>query len=206
MKQENCEKVNIIAHSKGGLEARYLAGPLGQGGKNASITTVSTPHHGSKTVSKLYRLPRVLFRIAAFFVNLWCRLLGDAKPDFYEACYELTQEHMQTFNTEVPDAKGVYYQSFATALKRPTSDMLMWLPALVVGTIEGENDSLVTTQSAQWSNFKGVWRGATARGISHLDSVDFRRRPLTRKQENGKISDIAEAYLQIVRELKKQGY
>lgn len=45
---KNAEKVNIIAHSKGGLEARYIASTLGYSGKIASITTLSTPHNGSK--------------------------------------------------------------------------------------------------------------------------------------------------------------
>ncbi|MCM1578837.1 MAG: triacylglycerol lipase, partial [Ruminococcus sp.] len=41
------EKVNIIAHSKGGLEARYLISSLGYGKRTASLTTLSTPHNGS---------------------------------------------------------------------------------------------------------------------------------------------------------------
>ena len=47
---EGCErtmKVNIIAHSMGGLDARYLAATLGYAPKIASITTLSTPHGGS---------------------------------------------------------------------------------------------------------------------------------------------------------------
>ena len=46
-------KFNIIAHSQGGLDARYLATVLGESHRIASITTISTPHHGT-VVSDAY--------------------------------------------------------------------------------------------------------------------------------------------------------
>ncbi len=39
------EKVNIIAHSKGGLDSRYFIWKYNYGDKIASLTTISTPHH-----------------------------------------------------------------------------------------------------------------------------------------------------------------
>jgi triacylglycerol lipase len=54
-------KVNIIAHSMGGLDARYLASPntpekeaLRWGSHIESITTISTPHRGSAIAPKLH--------------------------------------------------------------------------------------------------------------------------------------------------------
>ena len=64
--ESNCEKVNIIAHSKGGLEARYMISSLGMADYVASLTTVATPHHGSKTMDLLLRLPNWIYRTAAF--------------------------------------------------------------------------------------------------------------------------------------------
>jgi triacylglycerol esterase/lipase EstA (alpha/beta hydrolase family) len=40
-------KVNIIAHSLGGLDSRYAIGKLGLGDRVASLTTVGTPHRGT---------------------------------------------------------------------------------------------------------------------------------------------------------------
>ena len=40
------EKVNIIAHSKGGLDSRYAITKLGMDKYVASLTTVNTPHRG----------------------------------------------------------------------------------------------------------------------------------------------------------------
>ena len=46
LNKENCEKVNIIAHSKGGLDSRYAIAKLDIGDKVASLTTINTPHRG----------------------------------------------------------------------------------------------------------------------------------------------------------------
>src|SRR4051812_15186044 len=41
------EPVHIIAHSMGGLDARYLISKLAPAGRVLSLTTVGTPHRGS---------------------------------------------------------------------------------------------------------------------------------------------------------------
>ena len=86
LEETGAEKLNLIAHSKGGLDARYLISRLGMAEQVASLTTLSTPHHGSRTMEKLCRLPAWLFRLAALFVNGYFRLLGDKKPDFAAVC------------------------------------------------------------------------------------------------------------------------
>ena len=39
-------RVNLIAHSQGGLDSRYLISTLGWAERVASLTTIATPHHG----------------------------------------------------------------------------------------------------------------------------------------------------------------
>lgn len=51
--ETGAERLNVIAHSKGGLDIRYAISSLGMGKYIASLTTVSTPHNGSKTIDKL---------------------------------------------------------------------------------------------------------------------------------------------------------
>src|SRR5947207_11660478 len=41
------ERVNIVAHSMGGLDARYAISQLGLSDKVASLTTIATPHLGT---------------------------------------------------------------------------------------------------------------------------------------------------------------
>ena len=199
------EKVNIIAHSKGGIEARYMISSLGMADKIASLTTLATIHNGSRTIDLLCKLPKWLYKIAAFFTNIFFRILGDKKPDFYTASREFTTVHMKTFNEQNPDAPSVYYQSYAAVMKNPFSDLLMFWTNLFVWLIEGENDGLVTPTAATWTNFKGVLRGATRRGISHADEVDARRMNFTRKKSENGVSDIRNFYIDVASELKQMG-
>ena len=107
LRETGAEKVNLIAHSKGGLEARMAASSLGAGDRIASITTMATPHHGSKTIDRLVGAPKLLFNMAAFAVNNWIRVVGDKKPDFLAVCRGFTTEHMAAFNWANPDVPGV---------------------------------------------------------------------------------------------------
>lgn len=200
-----CKKVNIIAHSKGGLDARYAISTLEMGKYVASLSTVSTPHHGSRTVDKLLKLPVFLVKTAAFFSDLWLRICGDTQPDAYRVWQSFTTSFAQKFNNENPDCPDVYYQSYAFIFKTRRSDMLMWFPHLIISLIEGENDGLLTPDSVMWTNFRGIQTGITNRGISHCDEVDLRRRRFTRKSGSG-ISDITDFYRNMVNELAQMGY
>ena len=202
--ETGCEKVNIIAHSKGGLEARMAASALGGGDKIASITTMATPHHGSKTVDQLFKIPRPLFSAAAFAVNNWIRLVGDKKPDFLEVCKGFTSAHMAEFNRRNPDHPGTFYQSFACVMKHSFSDINLSTAHFVVRLLEGPNDGLVSVRSACWGSNSRVLRSNAFRGISHLDAIDLRRIPLS-KRKGAQVSDICDIYVEIVEDLKRRG-
>lgn len=188
LRETGAEKVNILAHSKGGLEARMAASALGYSPKIASITTIGTPHRGSKTFTIFLRAPRVFFSIAAFAVNNWIRLIGDRKPDFQRVCEEFATSHMERFNAENPDAPGVFYQSAAGVMQHPLSDINLSTANFALNRIEGPNDGLVSQESAAWESRCLLMRGNTRRGVSHLDEINFRRRPFagTRERAFGK--------------------
>ena len=123
LSETGADKVNMIGHSKGGLEIRMLASSLGMGDRIASITTIATPHHGSKTIDKLLKAPCGLFNIAAFAVNNWIHILGDKKPDFWAVCHDFSTRHMAQFNLNNPDYTGIFYQSYACVMRHPFSDI-----------------------------------------------------------------------------------
>ena len=170
LKENACLKINLIAHSKGGLDARYLISSLGMADKIASLTTIATPHHGSKTMDIFCRLPVPVFRVSAIFVNSWFRLLGDKRPDFFRSSRAFSTKEMENFNEQNPDSEGVFYQSYAAVMYNSMSDIFMSVPHFIIKRIEGENDGLVTVTSARWTNFQEVLKGASARGISHCDA------------------------------------
>ena len=103
IEETGAEKVNIIAHSKGGLDSRYAISVLGAGDKVASLTTISTPHHGSKTVDKLIKLPKFLIKFGCFCADCWFRILGDKKPRTYNAINSFTTTAALEFNEKVID-------------------------------------------------------------------------------------------------------
>lgn len=203
--ETGAEKVNILAHSKGGLDARHAITALGMGSKVASLTTVSTPHHGSKTVDLLMKFPDPLVRFVGFCADCWIRVLGDKRPNSYRVFHTFTTKDAADFNARTPDHPQVYYQSYAFVMGNPFSDMLMWVPSLVVGWLEGENDGLLTPDAVKWGNFRGIIRSGSRRGISHLDEIDLRRRPLRRPPAQG-VYDVTQVYTQIIRELEEMGF
>lgn len=202
LSETGADKVNIVAHSKGGLEARYLISTMGQGGKVASLTTLSTPHNGSLTVDKLLKFPAQAVKFGCRAVDLWFRIVGDKEPDTYSAINMFKTSSAKKFNSENPDDPNVYYQSYGFVMNGFFSDITMCIPWLAVYAVEGENDGLLSPEAVKWTNFKGVYRGSGRRGVSHCDEVDLRRSPLSLKGSG----DITEFYLGIVEDLKNKGF
>lgn len=205
LQETGAQKVNIIAHSKGGLDVRYAIATLGYAPKVASLTTIATPHHGAKTMDMFFRWPKIIMRMVCFMTDVWFRLLGDKNPKTYVVLESFTTKASEKFNEENPDCPDVYYRSYAFAMKNPWSDLILTIPYTVVRHIEGENDGLVTPDSAVWGDFQGVFYSSSNRGISHRDEVDFKRRPFSRKSGAG-VSDIVDIYKTIVCDLSERGF
>ncbi len=205
MEETGAEKVNILAHSKGGLDSRYMISHLGMGDQIASLTTFSTPHHGSMTVDFLLHIPAPLVRATGFLFDVAFRLAGDKHPKSYEAIQIFRTDRADAFNRATPDDARVYYQSYGFCMKHWYSDILMLAPHLVVRAIEGENDGLLPPRAVKWTNFRGVYRGNGFRGISHCDEIDMRRCRLSKKTGDG-ISDMVDFYTDVVHRLREDGF
>lgn len=205
LSETGAEKVNIIAHSKGGLDSRYAISTLKMGSKVASLTTMSTPHNGSKTVDKLLKFPDFIVKFAAFCTDICFKIAGDKNPSSYKVFHLFSTKGAEGFNKNNPDDNNVYYQSYAFVMKNPTSDMFMWLQNLVVSLHEGENDGLLTPESVKWGNFKGIFRGNGRRGISHCDEIDLRRKHFSKKKGDG-VSDIVDIYKGVIIDLYNLGF
>lgn len=205
IRETGAEKLNVIAHSKGGLDMRYAISSLKMSRYTASLTTISTPHHGSPTVDKLLRLPRFMIKFVAACGDIWLKICGDQNPNTYEVFKTFTTAAAQDFNRDNPDEPGVYYQSYAFVMKHVWSDFFMLVPGAVVKFFEGPNDGLLAPRDVMWTNFRGIVTSNSNRGISHCDEVDMRRKKLTKKQGEG-ISDIADFYIGVVNDLRDKGF
>lgn len=208
LKETGAEKINIIAHSKGGLEARYLVSSLRMGHIVASVTTLGTPHHGSGTIDVLLERYCTVIRAGSRAVDFGRRCLGDKSPHTYLAIRQLTTSYMRRFNAMNPDDPKVFYRSYAFMMDKAKSDPLLCVPYLCVKRLEGDNDGMVTPKNAAWSNFQGIYHGVSGRGISHADIVDLKRRPVALQppSEERELSDITKFYIQIVKDLKERGF
>ncbi len=205
IKETGAEKLNIIAHSKGGLDSRYAVSVLGCGELVASLTTLATPHNGSKTLDKLLKLPKWILKTGCFFADCFYKLLGDQNPQTYTVIHSFTTENSNQFNEAVKDYEGTYCQSYAFVMEKASDDILLWLPYLVVDKIEGENDGLLTPDAVKWGNYRGCIKGIDSRGISHLDEIDLRRSAFQKEKGEG-LTDILDLYRKIVTDLAERGF
>lgn len=198
--ETGCEKVNILAHSKGGLDSRYAISVLGLGDKVASLTTMNTPHHGCKFADKATKMPLGFYKkLAAAFDGTFHKF-GDKNPDFYRATLAFCTAPSAAFNEKVQDAPGVYYQSYTSVMKSFFSCLILSIPYHFIKKCgEPENDGLVSVDSAKWGEFRGVYRNKHRRGIAHGDIIDLQR-------EDYKDFDVRETYVQIVSDLKQKGF
>jgi len=198
------ERLNIIAHSKGGMDIRYAICQLEADKFAASLTTVNTPHNGSKTIDKILGLPQLPIKLGSRCTDLWMKLLGDKNPHTYDTLKEFSTVYAHQFNIENPDKPDIYYQSYACVMNKSRGDIFMMIPHIVVNALEGENDGFLTPEGVKHGEFKGIIRSNSNRGISHCDEVDMRRHRLTKKTGEG-ISDILEMYREILQTLKDRG-
>lgn len=196
-----CGKVNIIAHSKGGLDARCAISQCGMADYVASLTTINTPHRGCLFADYLLeKAPKKLLRALAKRYNATLRRLGEVDPDFIGAVSDLTASACRQRNERLPDCEQVYYQSVASSMKRAQGGRFpLNMTYQLARYFDGENDGLVSVDSALWGNVYCILRPAGRRGISHGDMIDLNR-------ENVEGFDVREFYVNLVRELKEKGF
>ncbi|KAK4046303.1 lipase 2 [Microbotryomycetes sp. JL201] len=157
-------EVNLIGHSMGGLDARFLVSRLRPTTfKVRSVTTISTPHRGSSFAD--YLLEDVLGpKNVPSLLNLM-ETVG--VPGGGKAFDDLTVTKMARFNDETPDHPDVKYFSYGAEFE-PSWSNVFRVPWGIIKEREGDNDGLVSVKSAQWGEYK-----ATLNNVSHLDLIGW---------------------------------
>ncbi|EOH93621.1 esterase/lipase family protein [Enterococcus pallens] len=201
VEETGCEKVNIIAHSKGGLDSRYAISNCGSAPYVASLTTINTPHQGCIFANYLLKkAPAKIVSAVEAVYNGTFRKLGDSDPNFLTAVSDLSDEACLTLNQQMPNMAGVRYQSVATFVKKASSGKFplnLFYP--IVKHFDGRNDGLVSVESAGYFEETIVVEPPARRGISHADVID-----LTRENIDG--FDVREFYKELILDLKEKGY
>jgi triacylglycerol lipase len=139
-------RVNIVAHSMGGLDARFAIARLGLSNRVASLTTIGTPHRGTPLAdtTRIISGSRAVRRaLSAFGVEGIC---------------DLTTRQMNDFNVAVADAPGVAYASVIGSV--PEGSLAAVHAMLAPGYAyllkrAGDNDGMVPAASQPWGEVFG---------------------------------------------------
>ncbi|RLV94329.1 Lipase 2 [Spathaspora sp. JA1] len=164
-------ELNLISHSMGGLDSRYLISKLHGNNsryKISSLTTISTPHHGSEC--------------ADFITDL----VGDNKVISQlvpKSIFEMTTANMEAFNKTVLDDPQVNYFSYGARFNPRWYNFfnLTWLITKYKiqtkkksNKTESEfqslvdNDGLVSVASSKWGQYMGTFDE-----VDHLDLINW---------------------------------
>jgi triacylglycerol lipase len=180
------EPVHLIAHSMGGLDARYLISRLGMAPRVLTLTTLGTPHRGTAFADwGIARLERLLKPVLRLF----------RVPT--QGFYDLTTGHCRVFNREVPDAPGVRYFSVAGQHEGGLLNPEWYLPRAIVERAEGPSDGVVSVASATYGESTAIWEG------DHLSLVNWFN-PFGRNR--GLWRDPLPRYGPLVRRLADEGF
>lgn len=201
IRETGSKKINIIAHSKGGLDARYAVSKLGCGKYVATLTTINTPHRGCIFVDNIFKqLNEDARNKMASAYNTMAKISGDTMPDFLSAVGDLRHSACEEFNKNVPDYEGVVYRSVGSYARKTSQTrfpMSLFFP--FVSLVEGENDGLVAVEAMKWGERFKLIEVKGRRGVSHADVIDLNK-------DNIDGFDVREFYIQLVAELKKEGF
>lgn len=199
--ETGCDKVNIIAHSKGGLDSRYAVAKCGAAPYVASLTTINTPHRGCIFADYLLdKIPDGICRSVAARYNAALKRFGDSDPDFMEAVQDLTASSCARLNELLPDDPQVYYQSVGTRMHHAAGGRFpLNMSYPLVKHFDGECDGLVSLDSMKWGSHFICPDVPGSRGISHGDMIDLNR-------ENIPGFDVREFYVKLVHDLKEMGF
>ncbi|QLG70180.1 hypothetical protein HG535_0A01190 [Zygotorulaspora mrakii] len=199
-------RLNLIAHSMGGLDCRYLISKIPDKSYQVlSLTTISTAHRGSEMADYVVNLSEDLRKLIAF----------EAPVILLPPCfYELTTEYMKYFNERVLNEPAVSYYSYGSFFKPKWHNAFYTSWKIIDNSSNGNpNDGLVSVQSSKWGQYQG-----TLANVDHLDLINWRnkiRRDIGKLLENTNHSleqkvkpdiDILNFYLAIADNLASKGF
>lgn len=192
MVETGAPKVNLVAHSQGGLSSRYAASVMPEA--IASITTIGTPHRGSEVADWIASTPSIVQNFIAGTASLagsvFSFMVGDPLPqDPFGALNLMTTQGMADFNRRYPSAglgtncstngapvnvvNGHAHRLYSWTGNAGGTNVLDVLdPVLVLGSVTiklrggGANDGLVSVCSARFGQIIGTYNW------NHIDEIN----------------------------------
>ena len=143
LNETGAEKVHIIAHSMGGLDARMMIVDFEMADKVASLTTLGTPHFGTILAD----------RVLGFGGKTLIKLLDDYLNLDFDGFKDLTVEKCEAFNSRAMDSEvrnGVFYQTYSSYEEGNDMFLPLFAPWAFIRMFDGRNDGLVPYSSQMW--------------------------------------------------------
>ena len=160
------DRVIVIAHSMGGLDARYMINKLDMDDRVAALLTITTPHRGSPYADWCV-------------LNLGKRLGGLKLMKLIgldvQAISDLTTEHCRKFNRAIKNVPGVLYFSVSAARPWHRVPPFAVHSQRLIHAAEGDNDCLVSVKSSTWGEHLGVWPADHFHTVNHRLVLEFKR-------------------------------
>ena len=140
------QKVVIVGHSMGGLDARYMISRLGMEDRVSALLTVTAPHRGTSFADWCMRYLGQKLGVLRLMTALGLDVQG---------VNDLTTESCRRFNEVIFDSPAVRY--FSVSAARPWTRVPPFaLHAFkVIQEAEGDNDGLVSVRSSTWGQHSG---------------------------------------------------
>jgi len=180
------DPVNVICHSMGGLDARYMITHLKMAEHVRSLTTISTPHRGSYVadwfVANYRQRVPLLLALEAFGFNV----------DGFRDC---RLEVCRAFNANTPDQPEVKYFSYGAEVTPSRLTPFLRRAWNILTPFEGPNDGLVAVRSARWGEYLGT-----------LSADHFAQTPDAVFLRAGEDFDSLGFFTRLVEDLARRGY
>jgi len=132
------DRVVLVGHSMGGLDARYTARHFDRAHRVTDVITLGTPHHGTILADLVHRLRH--------------RLPAPLREIDQGGLADLTRAAARRFNDTVPDREDVRYHAICGRVAVHVVPTLLQPFARRLQSHEGDNDSLVAVASATWGD------------------------------------------------------
>lgn len=167
--EDGTRHVNLVGHSMGGLDARYVISKLIPERKAKitvySLTTIATPHRGSYIADLLVQSSISPDRFPGLYKLLPSHGFDTNNPDGFK---ELTRAFMtEKFNPQILDDPAVAYFSYGARANPGYFNVFRHAWSRLYAE-EGPNDGMVSVDSAKWGQYIG-----TIDNVDHLDLINF---------------------------------
>lgn len=201
LKSTGADRVHIIAHSMGGLDARHMIVDFDMADRVATLTTIGTPHRG--TCFADFGLAKVNWLIG--FTGLFGLNLKGFR--------DLSTEAAAVFNERALNAEArnpVRYATYSAHQSYGRIFTPLKLPWKYIAGREGDNDGLVSVTSAAWTDRLGsktVRQEAFPVPADHLNELawwepcELRAPRQARRPFKNKIRDV---YLKMIRDAERE--